>query len=101
MFATPPPPPLRKALFHYSIIPPQKFFLSIISTREVPLLLGILHTGEEPNHPHPLFTKLRTEARRAQKIFWVDWDPPYLRVWMTPFTPLSQGLDMTPPKTLS
>ena len=35
----------------------------------------------------------QTEARRAKKIFFGDRPPPYIRVWITPYPPLSQGVD--------
>ena len=40
----------------------------------------------------PLFLD-QTEARRADKRFWGDCPPRYLRVWMTAPPPVSQGLD--------
>ena len=41
--------------------------------------------------PPPLFLD-QTEARGAEKNFFGDPPPPYLRVWMTP-PPFSEGLD--------
>ena len=51
--------------------------------------------GEGPGGPPPppLFLD-RTEARRAEEIFFGARAPPCLKVWMTaPLPPLSQGLD--------
>ena len=45
--------------------------------------------GDVP--PPPLFLD-QTEARGAEKNFFGDPPPPYLRVWMTP-PPFSEGLD--------
>ena len=47
--------------------------------------------GEGPGGARPLFLD-RIEARRAEKDFFGDRAPPYLRIWMT-WPPLSQGLD--------
>ena len=36
----------------------------------------------------------QTEARRSQNIYFGDWAPTYLRVWLTVPLPLPQGLDL-------
>ena len=61
----------------------------------------VVDPGEGPRGPgpSPLFLD-QTEARRGKNFFGGDRPLPYLRVWMTaPPTPLSQGLDLTLPKT--
>ena len=45
----------------------------------------------DPPPPPPILGK--SEARRAEKNYFVDQAPAFQRVWMTPPTPLSQGLD--------
>ena len=48
--------------------------------------------GRAPGGPGPPLFLDQTEARRAKKKFLGDRFPPFLRVWMTGPTPLSQGL---------
>ena len=52
--------------------------------------------GESPRGPAPVPLFLdQTEARRANKNFLKTAPPPpYLRVWMTVPSPLSEGLDL-------
>ena len=69
------------------------FVLAILSSA---ISLSDAERGEGPGWPGPPLFFDQNEARRAEKIFWETVPPPpppYLRVWMTAPTPLSQGLD--------
>ena len=57
------------------------------------ITIPVADPGEWTGGPTPPPFLDQSETQRSEKIFFEDQTPTFLRVWMTPPTSLSQGLD--------